>query len=55
MMGCWDVCEQMRSITERACESQVTSEEMQRIVEQVGRLRMAMADVRKRTTKEDLQ
>ena len=33
----------------------MTSEEMERLVEQVGRLRMAMADVRKRATNEDLQ
>ena len=52
---CALVCEQMRSITASACESQVTSEEMQRIVEQVGRLRMALADVRKRATNVDLQ
>ena len=42
-------------MTKIARESQVTSGEMQRLVEQVGRLRMAMADVRKRVASEDLQ
>ena len=52
---CALMCEQRRSITESARESQVTSEEMQCLVEHVRRLRMAMADVRKRVTSEDLQ
>ena len=45
---CALTCEQMRSITKSARESQVTSDEMQSIVEQV-------ADVKKRATNEDLQ
>ena len=52
---CALVCEQMRAITAREGEPQVTSEEMQRVVEQVKSMRMTMADVRKHATNEDLQ
>ena len=51
MTGCVRWC----AITEREGEPQVTSEEMQRVVEQVNSMRMAMADVRKHATNEDLQ
>ena len=52
---CAMMCEQLRLITERAHESQVTSEDMQRVVEQVGRLRLAMADAQKQATNDDLE
>ena len=44
---CALVCDQMRMITEPEGEPQVTSEEMQRVVEKVKSMRMAMADVRR--------
>ena len=47
---CASMCEQMRLIKESRRKSQVTSEEMQRLVEQVGRFRTAMADLRKQAT-----
>ena len=52
---CALMCEPMRSTTERARESKVTSADMQRIVEQVGRLRKAVAGVKKPVTNKDLQ
>ena len=52
---CVMVCERMRLVTEQANELHVTDEDMQRFVEQVEKLRMAMTDVRKQWTGEDLQ
>ena len=52
---CAMMCEQLRLKTERAHESQVTSEDMQRVVEQVRRLWLAMADAQKQATNEDLE
>ena len=49
------MCEQMRLITECVGKLQVTSEEMQRVVEQVKSMRMVMAGVREHATSEDFQ
>ena len=52
---CAMVCEQMRWITENANKLQSTDEENGRFVEEVEKVRKAMAGVRKHATGEDLQ
>ena len=49
------MCEQVSSITECVGKSKATSEEVQRVVEEVKSMRMVMAGARKHATSEGLQ